>query len=67
MQALAKTVKREIKKEYGFNPRMEGEAQAGWVLADYGDLILHIFSPERRDFYRLEELWSEGKTILHLQ
>jgi len=64
---LIKTVKREIKKEYGVNPRIEGEAQAGWMLADYGDLILHVFSPDRRDFYRLEELWSDGKTVLHLQ
>ena len=67
VQALVRTVKKEIKTEYGINPRLEGEAQAGWVLADYGDLILHVFSPDRREFYRLEELWSEGKTILHLQ
>lgn len=57
----------ELKKEYGINPRIEGEALAGWILADYGTVILHIFSPDRRDYYSLEELWAEAKTILRLQ
>ncbi|HDD56300.1 MAG TPA: RsfS/YbeB/iojap family protein, partial [Chloroflexi bacterium] len=38
-----------------------------WMLADYGTVIVHIFSPDRRDYYSLEELWSEAKTILRLQ
>jgi len=67
VNALVKTVKKEIKQEYGLGPNIEGEANAGWMLMDYGGLILHVFSPDRRDFYRLEELWSEGKTVLHLQ
>lgn len=67
VQALLKAVKTETKKEFKINPRIEGEAQAGWMLADYDNLVLHIFSPDRREFYRLEELWSEGKTLLHLQ
>jgi len=56
-----------VKKEYGIDPRIEGEALAGWILADYGTVILHIFSPDRRDYYSLEELWAEAKTILRLQ
>ena len=67
VSALAKTVRKEIKQKYGLYPKLEGEASAGWVLVDYGDLILHIFSPDRREFYNLEELWSEAKTILHVQ
>ena len=67
VSALAKAVKKEIKQEFGINPRIEGEAHAGWMLLDYGSLILHIFSPERRAFYSLEELWSEGKIILRVQ
>lgn len=60
-------VEGEVKKEFGLNARLEGEALEGWMLADYGPVILHIFSPERRDYYSLEELWAEAKTILRLQ
>ena len=42
-------------------------AETGWLLGDYGDVVLHIFSPEQRDYYKLEEFWSEGKVILRMQ
>jgi ribosome-associated protein len=67
VNALIRSVKEEVKKEYGIHPRLEGEPRYGWMVADYGDLVLHIFSPERRAYYRLEDLWAEGKTILRLQ
>lgn len=40
--------------------RVDGAAQAQWVLMDYGDVIVHVFTPETRDFYRLEQLWGEA-------
>ena len=67
VKGLMVEVQDEVKKKFGLNGRLEGEAQAGWMLADYGSVILHIFSPERRDYYSLEELWAEAKTILRLQ
>ena len=67
VNGLMRDVTDEVKKEFGLNARLEGEAQAGWMLADYGSVILHIFSPDRRDYYSLEELWAEAKTILRLQ
>ena len=67
VKALMDDVEDEVKKEFGLNSRVEGEAMAGWILADYGTVILHIFSPDRRDYYSLEELWAEAKTILRLQ
>ena len=39
----------------------------GWILADFGDVVLHLFSPLQRGYYNLEQLWSEGKVLLHLQ
>lgn len=56
-----------VKKEFNQNPRVEGEPLSGWLLADFGDIILHIFSPNQREYYSLEELWAEAKTVLRLQ
>lgn len=45
----------------------EGNPDSGWVLLDFGDLIVHIFSPEKRVYYNLEELWQEGHVVLRMQ
>ena len=42
---------------------IEGYNQAEWVLADYGDLLIHIFSPKAREYYSLERLWRSAKTL----
>lgn len=47
--------------------RTEGDATGGWVLMDYGDIVIHAFTPEQREYYDLEELWHEGKILLHMQ
>jgi ribosome-associated protein len=50
-----------LKHEHGTLPRrVEGYAQAGWILMDYLDVVVHIFTPETREFYRLEQLWGEA-------
>ena len=50
-----------MKNQHGTLPtRVDGAAQAQWVLMDYADVIVHIFNPEMRDFYRLEQLWGEA-------
>ena len=67
LQALADAAQESAKNNYQILSKVEGLAQDGWLLVDFGDVILHIFSPERRDYYRLEELWSKGKILLHLQ
>jgi ribosome-associated protein len=67
IQALVDAAIDQVKKEYDINARVEGQSEDGWMLVDYGEIILHIFSPQRRDYYRLEELWSNGKVLLHVQ
>ena len=47
--------------------RIEGSARSGWILVDFGEVIVHLFAPELRDYYRLEDLWAEGKTLLRVQ
>jgi ribosome-associated protein len=46
---------------------LEGTVESGWVLLDYGDLMIHIFTLERRAYYRLDELWKAGQTIVKMQ
>jgi ribosome-associated protein len=50
-----------MKSAHGFLPaRVEGLPQGRWILMDYLDVIVHIFTPETRDYYRLEALWGEA-------
>lgn len=67
LQALAEAAIETVHKTYKLPAKMEGKPQDGWILVDFGDVILHLFSPDRRDYYQLEELWSEGKIVLHMQ
>ena len=67
LAALSEDVQRAMKKRYKTRAMgVEGEKENGWILLDYGDVILHLFSSEMREYYRLEDLWEEGKVILHL-
>jgi ribosome-associated protein len=45
----------------------EGSAESGWLLLDYGDVVVHIFGPMEREFYRLERLWSGAPTVVYLE
>ncbi len=67
LDALSKIVREEVKKEYKIISNSEGDSMNGWVLLDLGDVIVNLFSPEKRDYYRLEELWNEGKVLVKLQ
>ncbi|HXP29208.1 MAG TPA: ribosome silencing factor, partial [Solirubrobacteraceae bacterium] len=50
-----------LKHEHGAQPRkIEGASRGDWILMDYFDVVVHIFTPEARSFYRLEELWGEA-------
>jgi len=49
-----------LKAEEGLRPRaVEGEREATWIIGDYLDVVLHVFTPEARSYYRLEELWGD--------
>jgi len=68
LNALADAVKTKIKKTHEFRAiKIEGDAQSGWMILDYGDVILHVFTRTMREYYRLEELWNEGQILVHLQ
>jgi len=68
LKSLADEVKGRVKEVHVINERStEGDSSSGWVLIDYGDVILHLFSKLLRKYYQLEELWSEGKVLLRFQ
>ena len=67
LQALADDVQEKIRAQHHVRGRVEGQVHDGWILLDFGDVILHLFSPDRRNYYRLEELWGKGKVLLRLQ
>ncbi len=67
LNALAEAAVEQTREQHALRGRVEGDPRNGWLLADFGDIIVHLFSPDRRDYYRLEELWSQGKVLLHLQ
>jgi ribosome-associated protein len=67
LQALADSATEQVKKDYGLLGRVEGTPEYGWLLIDFGDVIVHLFSPDRRHYYDLEDLWSKGKILLHVQ
>lgn len=68
IKALVDSISDDAKKKADIRPwGTEGEPSSGWVLMDYGDLIVHLFSPEKRSFYNLEQLWNNSHVILRLQ
>ncbi|MEP3347023.1 MAG: ribosome silencing factor [Litoreibacter sp.] len=58
--ALAEKLTDTIKQEFGRFSKMEGKSQGDWVLLDTGDVVVHIFRPEVREFYQLEKMWLPG-------
>lgn len=60
-KAIHDSVYRELKDDEGMLPaRAEGASEATWILLDYLDCVLHVFTPDARDFYRLENLWGDA-------
>jgi len=60
-------VEHVLKKE-GVSPfHREGELESGWLLLDFGDVIVHIFAPFEREYYQLDDLWHEATTVVRIQ
>ena len=60
-KAIHDAIHQGMKKEHGVLPRrVEGLAEARWILMDYLDVVVHVFTPDTREYYRLEQLWGEA-------
>jgi ribosome-associated protein len=54
----------KLKQEHGLIPRsVDGVQEGTWILGDYLDVVLHVFTPDARDYYKLEELWSDVPAV----
>jgi ribosome-associated protein len=58
--AIAEKLVDTVKQEFGIVPKVEGRTTGDWVLVDTGDVIVHVFRPEVREFYQLEKMWQPG-------
>ncbi|HSH83506.1 MAG TPA: ribosome silencing factor [Herpetosiphonaceae bacterium] len=67
LRAVLKSLDEDLVKEGARNPRTEGSPDTGWVLLDFSDVIIHLFSPDQREFYRLERLWKQAQPIVVVQ
>ena len=69
LDALQSAIREELKKagERILAKNIEGEPDSGWILMDYNSVIVHLFDPEMRSFYRLEELWRNARIVARIQ
>ena len=63
IQAISEEIGAELQKRGEYPVSVEGFANAEWILADFGDYLIHVFSPKARAFYELERLWRHAKVV----
>lgn len=67
IKAISDDVRETLARDEKLKPRhIEGVPDSGWVLLDYGGVVAHIFSPDMREFYRLEKIWSMAVPVLRI-
>ena len=66
LSALADEAESQLAKEGIMPKNIEGRSPSGWILMDYGDVIVNVFLPEQRDTYRIEKVWGDS-TITHIE
>jgi len=66
LHAIAEEIIHQLKQAGAYPLHREGTAESGWILLDYGDVIVHIFSELERQTYRLDEMWHEARLVLRI-
>ncbi len=67
LRAIVEHVEERLSAEEELPLRSEGKGGRDWVVLDYGDVLVHVFPQEQRDYYQLDRLWSTATTILRMQ
>lgn len=71
LRAIARSIAERVEETWQRLPRnVEGQAEGGWILQDYGEVVTHLFLPQQREFYNLEAFWGHAERVslpdLHL-
>ncbi|MDP2726167.1 MAG: ribosome silencing factor [Dehalococcoidia bacterium] len=67
IKAILEEIDKALSKEGACLLRREGATESGWVLLDFGDIVVHVFSQELRDYYQIEEIWSGATPVVRVQ
>ena len=67
IEAIQEEIEHKLKRENVLPHHCEGTIDSGWLLLDYGDVIVHIFAPPEREYYQLDKLWSQASTVVSIQ
>ena len=67
IRAIYDEIAHSLKREGVLPHHHEGTVDSGWLLLDYGDVIVHIFGALEREYYQLDKLWNEAKPVLRIQ
>ena len=67
MKAIYDEIAQVLKREGILPLHREGTLDSGWLLLDFGDVIVHIFAPAEREYYQMDELWSEATPVVRIQ
>jgi len=60
-------MRRTLKGAGAYPLHYEGNAECGWLVIDFGDVVAHIFTPEQRSYYHLEQLWEKAPAVIRIQ
>ena len=63
VQAIVENIQKDLKEKGIIALHREGFREANWVLLDYGDVVIHVFQEEERQFYNLERLWGDARVV----
>ena len=68
LTAIVDGVTETLQTQHNYRPRrIEGQAESGWILIDFIDIVVHVFATSQRNFYRLEEVWQAAPIVLKMQ
>jgi ribosome-associated protein len=66
INAITEDLVKDLKKAGSMPAIVEGKPESGWVLVDFGSVIVHVFSPEQRNYYQLEDLWKAAPVVVRM-